>query len=67
MTLKAEDILDAELEEFAAAMKEMVSQASNPIIIPFTGEEVNLEEEYIDYIKSIMEDFGSQIVAVVDF
>jgi hypothetical protein len=51
------DISDVELEEFAAAMKEMVSQASNPIIIPFIGEEVNLEEEYIDYIKSIMEDF----------
>ena len=60
MSLKAEDVSDAEFEAFAATMQEMVSQASSPIIIPFTDEEVNLEEEYIDYIKSIMEDFGSQ-------
>ena len=60
MTLKVEDISDADFEAFAAAMKEMVSQVSDPIIIPFAGEEVNLEEEYIEYIKSIMEDFGNQ-------
>ena len=60
MSLKAEDVSDAEFEAFAATMQEMISQVSNPIIIPFKAEEVNLEEEYIDYIKSIMEDFGSQ-------
>ena len=53
------DSLDAELEAFLAAMKE-VTTVPSPIMIPFTGEEINLEEEYIDYIKSIMEDFGSR-------
>lgn len=60
MSLRAEDILDAELEMFAAAIKEMVSQTPNPIIIPFKDEEVNLEEEYLEYIKSIMEEVGNK-------
>lgn len=60
MSLRAEDILDAELEMFAAAIQEMVSQKPNPIIIPFKDEEVNLEEEYLEYIKSIMEEVGNK-------
>ena len=60
MSLRAEDILDPELEMFAAAIQEMVSQKPNPIIIPFKDEEVNLEEEYLEYIKSIMEEVGNK-------
>lgn len=54
------DISDVEFEAFAAAMQEMVSQTPNPIIIPFKDEEVNLEEEYLEYIKSIMEEVGNK-------